>query len=87
MFKSADACIAAEVKSAISDSFPPDYEPGLYQIIKYRALLNAMAQDGRYAMPSNIRAVLVLESELPVEYRTTAEILGVDVVENVRGQL
>lgn len=84
LFKSEDACIAVEVKSAISDSFPSDYERGLYQIIKYRALLTAMSQDRRYVMPSNIRVVLVLESQLPSEYKATAEVLGVELIENVR---
>ena len=37
-FKTATACIAVEVKSEISDIFPADYERGLYQTIKYRAL-------------------------------------------------
>jgi len=83
-FKSAGACIAVEVKSKISDSFPSDYERGLYQTIKYRALLSAMAQDGRYHIPPNIRSVLVLESKLPPEYKMTAETLGIKVIENVR---
>jgi hypothetical protein len=83
-FKSTGACIAVEVKSKISDCFPADYERGLYQTIKYRALLSAMAQDGRYHIPPNIRSVLVLESKLPPEYKTTAETLGVEVIENVR---
>ena len=84
LFKSDDACVAAEVKSAISDAYTADYERGLYQTIKYRALLKAMAHDSRYAMPSNIRVVLVLESQLPPEYKTTAEVLGVEVIENVK---
>ncbi|MEI2725693.1 MAG: hypothetical protein V9H26_19910 [Verrucomicrobiota bacterium] len=77
-------CVGVEVKSAISDAYPADYERGLYQTIKYRALLTAMTHDKRYAMPSNIRVVLVLESQLPLEYKTTAEVLGVEVIENVR---
>ena len=82
--KSADACIAVEVKSKISDSFPADYERGLYQTIKYRALLSAMAQDGRYHIPPNILSVLVLESKLPPEHKMTAETLGIEAIENVR---
>jgi len=84
LFKSDDECVGVEVKSAISDAYPADYERGLYQTIKYRALLTAMTHDKRYAMPSNIRVVLVLESQLPLEYKTTAEVLGVEVIENVR---
>ncbi len=86
LFKSSDECIAVEVKAAISDDYPPDYERGLYQTIKYRALLEAMALDSRYSIPSRIRVVLVLESKLPLEYRRTAEILGVEIIENVMSE-
>jgi hypothetical protein len=84
LFKLNDECIAVEVKSEISDSFPPDYERGIYQTVKYRALLSAMARDKRYATPSKIRVVLVLESKLPSEYKKTAEVLDVEVIEDVR---
>jgi len=86
VFLSADACIAVEVKSKISDTFPSDYERGLYQTIKYLALLKAMSRDSRYlkVMPSNIRVVLVLESKLPPEHKMTAKALNVEVIENVR---
>jgi hypothetical protein len=84
LFKSAVACIAVEVKSAISDHLTTDYERGLYQTVKYRALLEAMSKDRRYDMPANIRVVLVLESKLPVEYKSTAEVLGVELIENVQ---
>jgi hypothetical protein len=83
-FKSDDACIAVEVKSTICDSFPADYERGLYQTIKYGALLKAMTRDRRYAIPFSIRVVLLLESKLPLEYKRTAEVLGVEVIENVK---
>jgi len=49
-------------------------------------LLKAMSVDSRYSnvIPSNIRVMLVLESKLPPEYRTTARVLGLEVIENVR---
>ena len=84
MFKSSIAWVAAEVKSAISDTFPPDYERGLYQVVKYRAILAAMARDRRYSIPATIRVVLVLESKLPAEYKATAEVLRVEVIEEAR---
>jgi hypothetical protein len=46
LFKSSDGCIAVEVKSTVSDSCPLDYERGIYQTIKYEALLKAMATCG-----------------------------------------
>ena len=84
VFKSADACIAVEVKSAISDSFPSDYERGLFQTVKYGALLAAMARSGDYDIPSQIKIILVLESRLPEEFRVLAKELGVTILENVK---
>jgi hypothetical protein len=86
VFKSSETCIAAEVKSTVSDNFPSDYERGLYQTIKYGALLKAMALDGNYSIPSTIKAVLVLESALPPQFRELARVLGVIVIENARSQ-
>lgn len=83
LFKSTSKCIAVEVKSSVSDSFPFDYERGLYQTIKYGALLKAMATTTGYSIPSNIESVLVLESNLPGQYRGLATILNVRVIENI----
>jgi hypothetical protein len=85
VFKSSETCIAAEVKSSVSDNFPSDYERGLYQAIKYGALLKAMVLDGNYSIPTKIKSVLVLESALPPQFRELAEVLGVTVIENARG--
>jgi len=84
VFKSVDACIAVEVKSAISDGFPFDYERGLFQTVKYGALLAAMARSGQYDIPSQIKIVLVLESRLPTEFRALAKLLGVMILENIK---
>jgi len=83
VFKSADVCIAVEVKAAVSDALPFDYKRGLYQTIKYGALLKAMNLAGGHEVPPTIKSVLVLESSLPEEYRKLAEVLGVTVFENV----
>jgi hypothetical protein len=82
LFKSSNACIAVEVKSKVSDSCPADYERGLYQTIKYDALLRAMAKCGD-DIPSTIRSVLVVESTLPKEVSKKAKMLGVEVFDNV----
>jgi hypothetical protein len=82
LFKCGDRCIAVEVKSTVSDSCPCDYERGLYQTIKYTALLQAMALGGR-DIPQSVSSVLVLQSSLPTEYRKLATVLRVIVFENV----
>jgi hypothetical protein len=78
------ACISVEVKSRISDFVLEDYERGIYQTIKYDAVLRAMAKHARYAIPSNIRSALVVETKLPAQYRELAKILNVQVFEGVR---
>jgi hypothetical protein len=83
LFKTGDACIAVEVKSRVSDGLHSDYERGLFQVVKYGALLRAMALSGLYGIPSRVESVLLLESTLPAEFRDTAEVLGVAVFENV----
>jgi hypothetical protein len=82
LFKSSDACIAVEVKCKISDAYPADYERGLYQTIKYDALLRAMTKCG-HDIPSAIRSVLVVESTLPKQLGQLAKVLGVKVYEIV----
>lgn len=83
VFKCPAACVAVEVKSKVSDYYPGDYERGIYQTVKYAALLEAMAQDDRYDIPASVRSVLVLESQLPPQYAGLAETLGVELVESV----
>jgi hypothetical protein len=83
VFKSPTECVEVQVKSKISDYYPGDYERGIYQTVKYAALLAAMAQDTRYDIPANTRSVLVLESRLPRRHAELAETLGINLVENV----
>lgn len=83
LFLSKDACVAVEVKSRVSDLSPTDYERGIYQVVKYRALLAAMAKDVRYGIPAQVRAVLLLEKQLPSEYARLADRLEIEVIERV----
>ncbi|MGC4074938.1 MAG: hypothetical protein QM760_21050 [Nibricoccus sp.] len=83
LFRSADTCIAVEVKSRISDHWPSDYERGLYQTVKYAALLAAMHAGGDPEGRPQVNAVLVLETTLPAAERKLAEKLRIRVVENV----
>jgi hypothetical protein len=83
LFKSCDQWVAVEVKSRTSDQFEGDFERGLYQCVKYRALLEAMKSDSHYAVPDKFRVVLLLETKLPQQYRSTAKALGVEVIEGI----
>lgn len=83
MFMSERVWIGVEVKSRISDGNLADYERGIYQVVKYRALLEAQALVDTPKSQPAIRVVLLLERELPAVYRTLAAQLGVTVIERV----
>lgn len=83
MFTSDQAWIGVEVKSRVSDGNPADYERGIYQVVKYRALLEAQALVDSPEFQPEIRVVLLLERELPAVYHTLAAQLGVTVIERV----
>lgn len=83
LFKAPAEWVAVEVKSKVSDRLPEDYERGIYQTVKYAALLRAMARDDNYAVPSGCRTMLVLESRLPRQYAGLARAFGTTLVENV----
>ena len=83
MFISDRTWLGVEVKSRVSDWNIADYERGIYQVVKYRAVLEAQARiDSPGAMPE-IHVVLVLERELPTTYRALAAQLGVTIIERV----
>jgi len=83
MFISDRVLIGVEVKSRTSDRNFADYERGIYQVVKYRAILEAQALvDFPDAQPE-IRVVLLLERELPVIYRALAAQLRVTVIEGI----
>jgi hypothetical protein len=84
LFKSPTRWIAVEVKSRVSDSFPGDYERGVYQCVKYKALLSAMTNDPAYRVPINIDALLVLETRLPTALKKLSEKLGIRVNEETQ---
>ena len=83
MFKGDRHWVGIEVKSRVSDRLPRDYERGLYQVVKYRAVLEAQARVDHPRDPPSVRVLLVLESTLPVEYRQLAVELDVEYVETV----
>lgn len=83
LFKSHDCWVAVEVKSRVSDRVLGDYTRGLYQCVKYRALIEAMRKAKYCAVPEKIRAVLVLERNFPHKHRKTAESLNVKVIDGI----
>ena len=83
LFKTATCWTAIEVKSSVSDGVPGDYERGLYQLVKYTALLQAMRSDARYAVPDSIRVILVLESSMPAALSALKTRLNASVMERV----
>ncbi|MDD2917358.1 hypothetical protein [Rhodoferax sp.] len=71
--------VAAEVKSSISAE--GDIVRGLFQCVKYRAVMEAvLVTESR---PQNARALLVLESKLPQSLIPMRNMLGVEVVEGI----
>lgn len=71
--------VAAEVKSSISAE--GDIVRGLFQCVKYRAVMEAVLLTE--AEPQNARALLVLESKLPQPLIPLRNMLGIEVVEGV----
>lgn len=77
VFRNEHRVTAVEVKSHISNS--NDVERGLYQCVKYRAVLEAMA--GFAGERCAVDAVLALELSLPEVLRPLKHSLGVKVIE------
>jgi hypothetical protein len=71
--------VAVEVKSAISPE--PDIARGIFQCVKYLAVMEAILIAN--SQPPNARAVLVLEGKLPSKLVELKNKLGVEVIEGV----
>jgi hypothetical protein len=72
--------VAVEVKSAISSE--ADITRGLFQCVKYKAVLEAMQLSS--GLPQNARSILAIESALPLKLIALKNILGVEVVDLVQ---
>lgn len=83
MFMSDRLWIGIEVKSRTSDQFPRDYERGIYQVVKYKAVLDAQARIDHAPAPPEVRVLLVLETRLPDSYLELARTLGVGCIEEL----
>jgi len=71
--------VAVEVKSSISSYL--DVQRGLFQCVKYRAVMKAQAM--ALGIDCEVRAVLLLGGRLPEGLRALRNMLGVEVVEGV----
>lgn len=72
-----DAILAVEIKSAISDE--DDIRRGIYQCVKYKALLHAE----EVVEPHNkkIETLLVIEGDMPPKLEQTSLILGIKFID------
>ena len=84
LFKSSARWTAVEVKSTVSDGVQGDYERGLYQIVKYTALLEAMRRDPNYSVSATLRVILVLENSLPTALVPLKTTLGITVIDRIK---
>jgi hypothetical protein len=80
LFGEQDEWVAAEVKSKLSPE--ADIVRGIFQCIKYRAVMEAY-QASR-GLPQGARAVLVLEDALPGHLVPLKNMLGVEVLDRVQ---
>jgi len=72
--------IGVEVKSALSET--ADIVRGLFQCVKYRAVMEAVqVAQGK---TRDARAILVLEGSLPARLVALKNMLGIEVIEEVR---
>jgi hypothetical protein len=76
LFEHEDGCLAVEVKAANAND--PDLERGIYQCVKYQALLRAELKAQR-KIP-NGSSLLVSERRLPEPLQRLADLLGVRVL-------
>lgn len=80
LFKDEELKIGVEVKSIISNS--ADILRGLFQCVKYKYLIEA-EQTINDQLP-NSRVILALQGHLPKELTLVKNLLGIEVVENIK---
>ncbi|MDN4131155.1 hypothetical protein [Pantoea ananatis] len=78
-FYSKNMWVAAEVKSSISAE--RDIVRGLFQCVKYRAVMEAVLL--AKSRPQNARVLLILESKLPQSLIPLRNTLGIEVVDGI----
>ena len=71
--------VAVEIKSSISNE--TDITRGIYQCVKYNAVMEAVAKSEE--KKQDTRVVLLLEGKLPDKLVSLKNMLGVEVVDGV----
>jgi hypothetical protein len=82
LFRDGGDWIAVEVKSAISGTL--DIRRGLFQCVKYQAVIEAYQDTQNY--PQSARTILVLEGVFPARLDVMRQKLGIEVIDRVRLQ-
>ena len=77
VYRTPDEVVAIEVKSRISDW--DDFRRGVYQCVKYRAVMEA--QEKEDTSGRRVRALLVTETPLPSDLVRTAKRLHVPLLQ------
>lgn len=80
VFENDEMIVGVEVKSKIS--LPEDIQRGLFQAVKYQAVLSAMEDVAK--RKKEVKVFLVLEKTLPSELIWVQNTLGVEVIESFR---
>ena len=83
-FETPDEWVGIEVKSRVSDGDVLDYRRGIYQVVKYRSLLEAQAKVEHPEKAIVVKVFLVLEKHMPKIFKDLPGILDVQIYENVR---
>jgi hypothetical protein len=78
-FRSRKSWIAIEIKSRISDQ--ADLVRGIFQCVKYQAILDAVLLSESKALDA--RVLLVIEDKLPASLQPLCNLLGVDVIDGI----
>ncbi len=81
VFENKQMIVGIEVKSHISNV--DDIQRGLFQIVKYQAVLFAMESVSK--APRKVKVYLVLENALPVDLVRVQNTLGVEVIDSFGG--
>ena len=81
IFENKQIIVGVEVKSDISDV--ADIQRGLFQVIKYHAVLSAMESVSE--TPRKVKVYLVLENALPTDLVWVQNTLGVEVIDSFGG--
>lgn len=80
LFSNSSERIGVEVKSKISNI--DDITRGLFQCVKYAALLDALNLAEKKDL--KVRTILVLESKFPVQLIELKNILGIEVIDDIK---